>query len=325
MRLLFWLGLLAAIPANADMADFFGEFFSRPAKFKQNATYRVGDLNEKSVNQQPFDHRWHEFTFGFPVSEGDDGSVWRLSHHSHVEELKTNATFPVSQRPVPTTLWNTGMTGMYSKDLSENRRVTTSVTVGSSADRPFYSAREVTFGARAMYRQPAGEKSQFLLMLDFSNTRNFSNWVPLPGVAWLIDLGPDYKFVAGLPFLGFFGMPLDKLMVTWFYLPPTNTMFRVGYRLFGPAQVFSHFKWNLRNWFLHDRSDEFDERIYSQEKEVLMGITMPVAGGLLAEASGGMWFDRRWWTGRDYKHRHKGRMFNVDDAAFAQMKVSYGW
>ncbi|NUM88153.1 MAG: hypothetical protein HUU37_03020 [Bdellovibrionales bacterium] len=325
MRLLLLLGMLVSLPVDADMADFFGEFFSRPAKFKKNASYRIGDLGESGADGRAFDHRWHELAFGFPVHESGDGSVWRLAHHTHVEELRTDARFP--GRPVPTTLWNTGVTGMYSKDYSGERRFTAAVTTGSNADKPFYSARELSMGVRAMYRQPAaeGSKHHFLLMMDFANTRNFANWVPLPGVAWLFDLGEDYKVVAGFPFLGFFGMPAEKLMVTWFYLPPTNTMLRVGYRLFGPAQVFSHFKWNLRNWFLHDRADEYDERIYAQEKEVLLGLTMPVTGGLLAEASGGLWFDRRWWTGRGYKYRHAGRMFNVDDAAFAQMKLSYGW
>ncbi len=248
---------------------------------------------------------------------GQGASVWAVSPlgaageggvSAEVEHvgLRSEARLPDSGEALPDHLWGVRVGGSYRHFLEGSRWLGLSAAVGSRSDEPFHSSDEVAIDATVAYRVPWGENSALLFLLNYANTREFWNHVPLPGLA--------YSYQPSLRLLVLAGLPVSFLRAQWesgwgvslFYLVPRTARAEASYRVSPATQLLAAFHMDHEGHFRAGREHE-DRRLFYYEKRLEAGLRHDATADLSLEAAAGYAFDRYYFEGRDFDDRGDDR------------------
>jgi len=255
-----------------------------------------------------------------PLGAGGEGGV--SAEVKHVG-LHSEARLPESGDPLPDHLWGLRLGGTYRHFLEGRRWLGVSVSVGSKSDEPFHSRDEVDVDATALYRVPWGERSAVLFLLNYSNTREFWNHVPLPGFA--------YSYQPSRRVLALVGLPVSFLRAQWesgwgvslLYFLPRTARAEVSYRFPLEATAFASFQMDHEQHFRAGRDDE-DRRLTYYEKRWEAGLRYAGTAGFGLELAAGYAFDRYYFEGRDFGDRGDDRI-DIQNGPFlrGEAKVAF--
>lgn len=255
-----------------------------------------------------------------PLGPAGEGGV--SAEVEHVG-LRSEARLPDSGDPLPDHLWGVRLGGTYRRFLEGGRWLGLAASVGSDSDEPFRSRDEVGVDATALYRVPWGEHSALLFLLNYSNTREFWNHVPLPGLA--------YSYQPSLRLLVLAGLPASFLCAQWesgwgvslFYLIPRTARAEASYRVSPATQLLAAFHMDHEGHFRAGREHE-DHRLFYYEKRLEAGLRHDATADLSLEAAAGYAFDRYYFEGRDFGDRGGDRI-DVQSGPFlwGEVKVRF--
>lgn len=314
------LALLAPLAAHASMNDVFAELFGRPDRPSLKASYELRQLETEAVKQSDdkVELRQHAIDASIPLNNLSD-KRWKLLLENRLDEVESNARFPDGRR-LPRKLWDLKAGLSHLRQLEEERTVAGSFEIGSTSDQPFSAFRDTTFQGSAVYKVPTEAEAGWLFAVQWSNTRNFANYIPIPGIAYYFRPADSLRLALGVPFFVVFWSPFDKAVVNMSYFPLNVGQVRFSYFVFGPAQAYAQVKYQTKNYFLEGRQKK-EERLFYEEAVAQVGFSMPLERNLLVDASAGLSFDRKYFFGEGTRDKKDGQLIRPDKGPFASLRL----
>ncbi len=208
----------------------------------------------------------------------------------------------------------------YRQWLREDRQIGFSGQIGSPSDEPYHSFDDVSLNATAMLRQSAGKTDAWYFFLNFSNTREWLPYVPIPGIGYAWQSREDITALWGVPYTVIRWKPTQNATLLTTYWLPRTIFVRGGYRLTQQWELYSSFAWNSRRYFRRDRSDN-DDRLQFYQKQVAAGVVWQFSERLRFDFKAGYGFDRFIFEGEDYSDRGDNRI-NIGDGPFFGINAS---
>jgi hypothetical protein len=189
---------------------------------------------------------------------------------------------------------------------------------GSPSDKPFASGDEILVNASGYLRIPRNEQSAWLVLVNFSNNRDFLANVPIPGFAYAYRPDQKLTLVGGIPFSMVRWRPADRWTVEGSFFIPRTAFAKLSYQLTDPLQLYAAFDWTNQRYFRHERRDD-DDRLFYFQKRALAGARWQIDPDCFLDLSGGWAFDRFWFEGEDYGDRGDNRI-DISDGPVMQMR-----
>jgi len=247
-------------------------------------------------------------------------STWAVHQRASLFKLEHPLTIPANGLSIPDTMGTVEMGGSYSRRLPGNRLVGVIGSVGSSSDRLFYSRHELSGSITASYRKPHGPRNAWLFFLNYSNTRDFLNNVPLPGVGYYAEAASQkWRAAIGFPFAILMLTPSPSWDARAGLFGPRQMGAEAG-RRFGEWRLYTGFEWGSQDWLLADRVNT-DNRLFFDRKRASLGVQRPVGKKMELDLSGGREFDRRFFENDDSRHSDVPTL-GLHPAWFAVLTIS---
>lgn len=224
---------------------------------------------------------------------------------------------------VPKDLWNLQAGGGFARRLGDRRRWGGSLGLGSASDKPFDGMRETSLTASAYGQLPQGERSSWILMLNYSNNRPFLNNVPLPGFAFL-SRSEDSRltWAAGFPFLyGRWRADDDWTLMASMFGFGNSWSLEAARRATGPFTAYARAEREPLQWLRSGRSDAGDRLVFDSSA-VRLGARAAARGASL-DLSLGRTFDRAFYEGRPAKRTDNKT--TLPNGWLAELRASLRW
>jgi len=314
---------LLLIPGPARSQSDWLQWFGPPmGGLKPMMSYKATVYGDENVDQQNKGLKLteHNAVLFSPISQ-DDRHEWSAAANLRAHDLQTDAILPDTGGKFPATLWDTRVGTLYRQRFDNGWTGGGAVSLGSASDRPFASSKEMELQATVFTRIPDGGKNAWLLLLSYSNNREFMNNIPLPSLGYWFEPTESYRIILGIPFVMLEIKPVKNLTLEFFYLPVRTVHAGVSYRIAGPFKIYTAFDWRHESWFRSDRTDD-DYRLFYYEKRGTAGVEWELAKGMTLDLSGGYSFDRFYFEGKDYGDRGRNRL-DVNNGPFASVRLGY--
>ena len=318
-KILFLCAL--SLPTFADSGDLFGELFGRQKRPGPRISYGVQQFETKGQRQGPHELalRHHELSASTPLTKLSDRQ-WKLSVDSQLDETKTRAKFQNGDS-VPRQLWEASTTLSHLRKLESDRTILASLTIGSKGDKLFHQFTDTQFTSNLIYQIPGENESGWLYTLNFSNSRTFLNYVPLPGFAYYFRPAESLRLVLGVPFLALFWNPFEKAVFSLSYFPINSLQTKFSYFLFGPAHFYLQGKFESAHYLLNERASSKD-RLFRENINTSAGFSMPLEQNIFVDASVGYDFERRYYLGQKHSDRNGTNRLDFQNAPYASLKFT---
>ncbi|HYH64488.1 MAG TPA: hypothetical protein VD866_07300 [Urbifossiella sp.] len=231
---------------------------------------------------------------------------------------RTDAVLPDSGRRFPANLWDIRAGVLYRRELADGWSAGAAVVASSPSDQPFGSPREQAFALAGFVQAPAAAAGDYwLLALTYDSVGELS--FPVPGLAYLWNPSDRLSAALGLP-LAVAWRPVDGLRLDFGYLPVRRVRSQVTWEATPDVDVFAGFEWAGEAYLLADRADK-DERLYSYQKRVPVGVRVRVTDHGVLDVAGGYAFDRFYFAGRGYDDRYQDRI-DIGSGFFLQARFA---
>jgi hypothetical protein len=306
--------------ARANINELFLDLFGRPREARVRAGYEVRQWKERADNQRDLSfQRQQLFDLSIPVATSET-QRWKIDLAGRLDELKGRAAFS-NGREVPKRLWDLGVGLSHSRQLPGDRALAFSALVGSNGDQPFRRGRDTVAQGNLIYKIPAaGPEASWLFLLNFSNTRNFANYIPIPGVAYFFRPSETLRLSLGVPFFTALWTPTPKTILNVSYFPLNNAQARLSFFFFGPAQAYAQLRYQSKNYLTADRTDT-RERLFYEEAILQVGVTSPVSKDLAFDLYGGRAFDRKFFFGQRTLDKARTEVLRPEAGPFAAIRL----
>lgn len=309
LRCALVLGLVAcaAAPATAQSAlrkmlkEEFGDL-KPEAAYTTTGAFKT-DVRRQSTRMAKIDH---QFDFSLPLAQ-DERQELSLGGTVGATDLDTRARLPDTGERMSDELWDLGLWTAYRRKLDNGWIAGGSLALGSPSDKPFASGDEVEVSANGFVRIPQGESDAWVLMLNWSNNRDFARNIPLPGVAYELNRGRDLQALLGVPFSSVRWRADERLTLTASYMIPRTVHAKASYALTDKLKAFVAYDWQNSRWFRHDRPDD-DDRLFFYEMKATTGIEWEITRQASVVLAAGYGFERLWFEGEDYDDRNDNRI-----------------
>jgi|GEM_PF-2711812 len=165
------------------------------------------------------------------------------------------------------------------------------LSYGSASDNSFAREQDSAVSLTAAYSFAKSEKSQWLLLANYSNNRAFLNNIPLPSVLYLYM--PSKYFIAsvGLPFISLNWMNY-KTYSYKIYLSPVGIGFDLARQIYGPAMFYTKFDFKVQTYMHENRVIE-DDRLFYEDKRFEVGLKSFLSKKFQLSIGAGYSFDRK--------------------------------
>lgn len=290
-------------------------FNPRLGQQKLQGSYQVEHFFARDVQRQKSDLGWtqQEMDMLVPLKQ-DETSEWALIGGLHVIDIASNALLPDTQEKLPDHLWDMNLGGLYRRRLQNYWIAGARLTIGSASDKPFDSSEELVVNALGTLQIPHGKRNAWLLMLQYSNNREFLQDVPIPGVAYLWQPQQTLRTVVGIPFAMVHWEPATRWSVDASYFIPRTIKANIQYEFIENFHLYTGFAWQNQRFLRTDRRDD-DDRLFFYDKRVLAGLQWQITEQLSLDLQAGFAFDRFLFEGEDYGDRGDNRI-EIQDGCF---------
>jgi len=246
---------------------------------------------------------------------------WTLLSRVGARNIESQAVLPDTFEDFPSSLWDLRMGIAHRRRLANDWIAGGNVEIGSASDLPFASLEEIRVNANFFARIPAANKRDaWLLLLNYSNVRDFARNIPIPGVAYQFERGRTLRGLVGVPIIDLAYRPAERLNLELSYFIPRFVRARAGFKLFDEIELYGLFGWNNQSYLRHDRRDADDQLVY-YEKRAAAGLLWQANEQLAVDFSIGYAFDRYFYEGEDYGDRGDNRL-DIGDGPVAQLRVN---
>ncbi|RZA06347.1 MAG: hypothetical protein EOP11_10615 [Proteobacteria bacterium] len=313
------LALLPSV-ARANINELFADLFGRPREAKVRAGYEARQWKERTDSAGGLSYQRQQlFDLSIPVATSET-ERWKIDLAGRLDEVKGKIGF-ANGRLVPNRLWDLGLGFSHSRRLEGDRALAFSVLVGSNGDQPFRRGRDTVAQGNLIYKVPAaGPEASWLFLLNFSNTRNFANYIPIPGVAYFFRPTETLRLALGVPFFTALWNPTPKSILNVSYFPLNNVQARFSYFFFGPAQGYAQVRYQSKNYLTSDRTD-IRERLFYEEAILQVGVTSPVSKDLAFDLYAGRAFDRKFFQGKRTLDKSRTEVLRPAAGPFAALRL----
>lgn len=201
----------------------------------------------------------------------------------------------------PSHYYNAELGLFYSRvwDTESKSRVGASVSVGSAADKPFFSWDEFNVGATAFYFLPTSPASSWFLGVNYSSNRPFLNSLPLPVITYTYAPSKELRAVLGVPIVSLFWAFTEKWSVNLFAVVPWAVKTELAYTFFGVTQSYLGFDFRQQVFTRAGREIK-EERVYVDGKRLYLGFRSPVSRVVFCDLTFGYVFDRSIFESKSY-------------------------
>ncbi len=227
-------------------------------------------------------------------------------------QVDTRASFPDSGLRFPPALWRVHGNIGGSVPLGSGALLGGFLGFGTSADRPFFSNRELTFSSLFFLRLPQGERDAWILALFFGTSGAELTSIPIPVLAYLWRPHKRFQALAGLPFLFLMANPVASLRIIFSYFPITNVNLRASARL-GPFTFSAG--WTVKSDAFRVVEEE-DDRVFHYCSRVTAGVSVPLFFHRAGEDAEG---------GEHATEGGEGKAKKPARFAFAALTLQGGW
>lgn len=287
-------------------------------RLQTNLRYEFEILPAVDVSRQDtdFSARHYNLSMLLPVWNREHSEL-ALTPSFGVLDIHSGAILPDSRQDLPDELYKIDLGGVYRRKLDGDRILGLQVSLSSPSDKPFNSLDEVSVNATGMLRVPAAANDAWWFFLNYSDRRDFLPYVPLPGVAYQWNPGPEFRGVFGLPFSMVNWQPMEDWTLEASYFVPRTIHTRLRYQLLEKVSVYSGFRW-YHDSYLRSERDEDQDRLFFYQKKAMSGIIWEISESFSIDLQGGYGFDRFLYEGEDYGDRGDDRI-SLSDGWFGQV------
>jgi len=252
-----------------------------------------------------------EFSATLPLHQ-NQRQEWTAHLAAGYRRLDTGAVLPRSGLALPDDLWDL-RAGLSHRFQDQRGWIWGgSASFGSASDRPFGSFDESFLMANASLLVPAKGGDAWFFLLNYSSNRTFLRHIPIPGVGYIHNPGPNLWLAVGVPFFILQAKPAERWSVRVSYFPVIQGTAGVSYRLTGPVLLLAGFSSREETHWLASRPDP-DTRLYTTRQRFYSGLRVSAARGVVLELTGGWGFGRQYYLGDGYGDDDDG------------LKVKPGW
>lgn len=236
-----------------------------------------------------------------------------------------DAHLPDTRDRFPRVLYDTVVGTTWRRRLENGWIIGANMQVGSPSDKPFASVEEVSVQGNGFVQIPWREHLSWLVMVNYSNNREFLPNVPIPGVALNYQPSRNLHVIAGVPFSMVRWRPeaADAFELSASYMMIRTLRAKLGYDLLENVQLYAGFDWRNWRYFRHDRLYDH-HRLFYYEKRVRMGVQWEINEDLSLDGYGGYSFDRFWFEGPGYDDRDRNRL-DVSDGPFVGLNLRWAF
>ena len=250
--------------------------------------------------------------------------TWFLQQTVGSLDLSRSLVIPQTGVAVPRRLWDIETGGSFRRVVSDRKDWGIFASIGSASDEPFHSIRETTLRMTAAYRLPSLDRNSWLLLLSYSNNRNFANNIPLPGVAYVVNAPKKgIEAAIGFPFLSITHKPSPRWTNRTVLIGPRNFSAETAFRVKAPVETYVGFDAGEKSWLRADRVHRRD-RLFLGQKRWNFGLRFPLARGLRADIGAGYDYNRRFYEYKKAKS-HGVPAADLRSAWTFQTKLGFKW
>jgi hypothetical protein len=210
----------------------------------------------------------------------------------------------------------------YTHSISDRQSWSVVTSFGSASDKPFVDSSVDTINATAFYSLPNGEFGAWLFLLNYSNNRTVLNNIPIPGVAYSYSPSKMLKAFIGIPFAMVYWQ-LDPKWAVSFSTVLLMTKAQIAYTVFGPAQVYAGVDFTPLTFMQYARADQ-KERLYYDERKMILGVRSPISRVLMTELEFGYAFERKFFTATNYTSEARSRL-DLESDWFGRIGITAGF
>lgn len=188
----------------------------------------------------------------------------------------------------------------YRHVYARHQEVLLTATGGSASDQPFYSMAETVFQANAFYLLPLDERHSWTFVVNWSNNRQFLNYIPIPGAVYSLT-SEDRKFHLSV------GFPFDRisyelapgLLAKAQFVGISQASAELSLAVSARWQFYAGYDWGQRSWLRVARVDPLN-RLFYDEQRAMLGVRSDLTRAFSADASGGYAFIRQAFEAHSY-------------------------
>lgn len=308
-NLLYWMPPAAVAALDTDL----GQARTRVSYSGEHFFQQGVEDSRESVSYQD-----HQLNGALPILSEPNSELTALLNVGWMD-IETDAVLPRPGEKLPPNLYDVSVGLAWRQKLENDNLLGVSFEIGSASDKPFASSEELLVHLNAFYRLPAGERNAWVFMLNWSNARDFAEYIPIPGVGYFYDGGDDLKILAGVPFSSVVWRPVDRLVLSADYAILRNAKAQATWQLTRQISLYGKWTWDTQTYFRHDRHDD-DDRLYYHEKKVAVGLRWNLTRDLWLDASGGYAYQRFFAEDDDFDD-HTDNQIEVGDGYFIGLRM----
>ncbi|HOG16337.1 MAG TPA: hypothetical protein PLB96_03240 [Syntrophales bacterium] len=262
----------------------------------------------------------HDLSLQVPVRQNSDDE-WTVAATVRHDGIETEATLPDTGERFPADLWDMRFGAAYRHRHDDGRISGGFFSLGSASDKPFNSSREDTVQVSGFLRLPSGERNAWLLLLSYSNNREFLNHVPLPGIAYSWSPSDKFSGILGIPYLWLSYKPQKDVTLQASYLPVRTVHAEAAWKWIEKCSLFAAFDWSCRRYLRAGRTDS-EHGLFYYEKRAGGGVRLETIQDVFLELEGGYAFDRFYFEGKDYSDRDRNRL-DIHDGPYSSARLTF--
>jgi hypothetical protein len=321
LLLLVALSLLSS--SYADAADPFLDSFAKPPALIGNSLDYAGQIapmhGMDGPNTTP--SVMEQQLRGTLLLHKDAVDVWSLNVKGALFFTSSQFVIPTEQA-VPQDLWDVSVGVAYNHKIDEKHDDSVKFDVGSASDVP-YVIRDMFVSATYAHKFPCWTQS-CIFFVNESTNRTFANFIPIPGIAYVIhDPENGLDAVLGLPFAFFNYRAARHWSLRGALLGPTSVTADVAYLpvpKLPAVQIYSSFNWGQQLWSVENRPS-YATRLFYDRKKTGLGFRAPVSRQINLDFFTGWEFSRRFYQGTNAFGGSIREGADMNPSWFAQVKL----
>jgi len=315
-----WIfALLLLLPISEALADTrLGIAFDTPERLRGTLNYTGSVHSSADIPDQArtLDSHDHVLNLRIPMSRTRQ-SVWAPKLTAGYRGQESGAV--IGTIPVPKGLAEVTLGADYIRNTERNNFLGLSASAGFKSDQIGKSLHELGFEALVFLRSPSTQTSGWIYFGQFSNNRNYLNWLPIPGIAYHSAWRDKLSFALGVPYSSFRLAPSREFRFEGSFQLFQAARAQAIYSVESGEAFVLGFRWDHEGYLLNGRTDR-SERLIVEEKRVFGGFEAQIIPDFRLQLVAGMLFDKK-LARRTSMFKDPASQIVLDPALFGTLNV----
>jgi hypothetical protein len=217
------------------------------------------------------DSQEHLLSFRLPIVAAGARSAVLPKLAVGYRAQNTNAKF-VGNQPTPPGLSEVTIGTDYLSQTARGNTLGITGAAGFKTDQLVKSIHDLAFETLVFYKTPSAtsQATGLVYMGQFSNNRNYLNWIPLPGIAYYSAWRDKVSYAIGVPYASFRFAPVQEFRLEGSAQLFQSMRTQAVYSIESGEAFIVGFRWDHEGYLLSGR-ERRAERLIIEEKRVYGG------------------------------------------------------